>query len=210
LVRARTELRLVGAVSLGVAILATGCARPEEAFFCPDAGEGELIVTEIRGPQTGDDTWGQWIELHNPTDRDYDLFGLRITMRPLDGDAPDVVLVRTEEVELPAGGYAVLGRFSESNLPAHIDYGFDIDLDGDLLSSAILEVKACGVVTDRVIYRQLPDQGTRAFDGALAPDAEANDDETRWCDDATEPTAEQAQTMFGIPGTPGEANRPCV
>ena len=186
-----------------------GCTREQEPFFCPDVGEGELIVTEIRGAQEGPDTWGQWIELHNPTDRDLDLFGLRVEMRPLDGDEPDVVLVRTEGVALEAGGYGVLGRFDDDNRPEHVDYGFTVDLDSSLLSAARIQVKACGVVTDSVVYRNLPSTGSLSWDGALPPDATANDDELAWCPDTTEPSPDGPQTELGVPGTPGEANRPC-
>jgi hypothetical protein len=98
----RNEQRVRVATLLGGLVL-SGCAREQEPFLCPDVGEGELIITEIRGPQEGPDTWGQWIELHNPTDRDLDLFGLRVSMRPLDGDEPDVILVRVEGIALPAG-----------------------------------------------------------------------------------------------------------
>lgn len=198
-----------GALCLG------GCAREQEAFLCPDVGEGELIVTEIRG--NADDVGGQWIELFNLTDRDLDLFGLRVTMRPLDGDAPDVILVRREMVEMAAGSYAVLGRFNDSNLPEHADYGFSRDLEMDLLESAIIEVKACGVVTDRVVYRGLPETGTLYFDGSLPPDAEVNDDEMLWCrpgvggSDGGSDTggSDTGAIPIDVDGTPGEANPPC-
>jgi hypothetical protein len=204
----RNEQRVRVATVLGGLVL-SGCAREQEPFFCPDVGEGELIITEIRGSQEGPDTWGQWIELHNPTDRDLDLFGLRVSMRPLDGDEPDVILVRAEGIALPAGGYAVLGRFDDDARPEHVDYGFQVDLESSLLPASQVTVTACGVITDRVLYRRLPGLGSLSLDGATAPDAEFNDDETVWCDDATEPSPDGPQTELGVPGTPGEANRPC-
>jgi hypothetical protein len=194
--------------SAGLTIV-VACSRPHETFYCPDVDEGELVVSELRGPQEGSDTWGQWIELFNASGSDLDLYGLRVTMSPLNGSASDVILVRTERVELPVGGYAVLGRFDDRGRPDHVDYGFQVDLSGDILTAAKVEVEACGVLTDELVYRDLPATGSLALDGAIEPSADANDDELRWCNDANEPAPGPAQTAIGVPGTPGEANPPC-
>lgn len=197
---------LVAAAGL---VATVACTRPPEAFICPDVDEGELVVSELRGPQDESDTWGQWLELYNASDSVLDLYGLRVTMAPLDGAEPDVILVRTEPVELQVGGYAVLGRFDDRRRPDHVDYGFELDIEGDILTAAKIEVEACGVVTDELVYRQLPGLGSLALDGAASPTAAANDDEASWCNDADEPTVEEAQTEIGVPGTPGEANPAC-
>ena len=61
-----------------------------------------------------------------------------------------------------------------------------------------------------VTYDGLPSQGSHSFGGDQLPDAQANDDDTGWCNDRTEPTPEQSAFNLGVPGTPGEENRPCV
>jgi hypothetical protein len=192
-----------------VLTLASACTREPEAFICPDLDEGELVVTELRGPQSGTDTWGQWVELWNGSGGDLDLYGLRVTFVPGDGSEPDVFLVRTEPVEVPLGEFVVLGRDEEVNRPAHMDYGYAGDVASDLPPSGKIEVEACGVLADVASYQGLPVLGTLAFDGAQEPSADANDDRTSWCVDETEPPLEGPQTEIGVPGTPGEANPPC-
>ena len=55
----------------------------------------------------------------------------------------------------------------------------------------------------------IPELGSLAFDGNKTPTVEANDDEQCWCNDDTEPPDDGPMIEFGIPGTPGEENRPC-
>ena len=55
-----------------------GCERDPLDVPCPDLGPDDLVVTEIHGPQTGEDRYGEWIEVYNPTGRAVDLTGLRI------------------------------------------------------------------------------------------------------------------------------------
>lgn len=190
-------------------VLLWGCTREPEALVCPDADEGELVISEIRGPQSGSDTWGQWVELFNASGGDLDLYGLRVTFVPGDGSEPDVVLVRTEPVEVPLGAYVVLGREDDIRRSPHVDYGYLGDFEGDLPPIGKVELEACGVLVDTVTYRELPQLGTLALDGAIEPTAESNDDTASWCADATEPPPDGPQTEIGVPGTPGEENRPC-
>ena len=68
---------------------------------------------------------------------------------------------------------------------------------------------ACGESIDRLVFKSLPTTGSYSFDGAKEPGADANDDESCWCADETEADPDGPMTEIGIPGTPGEENRPC-
>ena len=41
--------------------------------MCPDLGEGDLVVTEVGGPQTGQDLLRPFIELYNASGASVDL-----------------------------------------------------------------------------------------------------------------------------------------
>lgn len=187
---------------------ASSCERPALDEVCPDVQAGTLALTELRGPQAGSDTWGQWIELKNTGSEALDLTGLQIIVTPGDGSDPARLIVR-EGVELAADAYVVLGRAELGDVPAHMDYGFGADFDGGLDPTGVVEVVACGEEIDRFVYLELPAEGSYAFDGSKTPSAEANDDESCWCADTTEPPPDGPMTEIGLPGTPREENRPC-
>jgi len=229
--RAARAIALVGGAG------ASGCVH--EPLPClSDLEAGELVITELRGPQDPDDTRGQWIELFNATDRELDLAGLRGTIRPLDGSPVDgdlslTFLVR-EPLPVAPGGYVVLGTLplDEARRP-ELDYSFNADFrreppeieeasggvvtlppdenadPRELFGNARLQLHACDQLVDELIYVELPTMGTFSYDGSVVPDAEGNDDLTRWCTDATEAPTEGPQTATGRPGSGGEANRPC-
>jgi hypothetical protein len=203
-----------------------------------DVGEGELVITEIRGPQRPDDTRGQWFELFNATDRRLDLAGLRGTIRPLDGGAVDGKLALTfmvrEPLPVEPGAYVVLGTLPIDPVRRpEVDYSFNDDFrrkpprveeatggvvelppdenadPRDLFGNARLQFHACDQLVDELVYLALPTAGTLSYDGAAVPDAVDNDDLSRWCTDDTEPPTEGPLTATGRPGSGGEANRPC-
>lgn len=203
--------------TVAIAGVLAGCSRDALDGACPDVSAGELVVTEVRGDQSGTDGYGQWIELYNASPAAVDLRGLEVHVQRVDGGADGHLLVR-ETVTLAAGGYAVLGRFPPTATPDHVDYGYvlpcedtasgcgDYWLDTNLYDAAGVDLNVCGERIDRAIYRDLPSRGSWALSGAAAPDAAANDDEAGWCvDDAEDSSSEQ----LGIRGTPGEANPSC-
>jgi hypothetical protein len=106
----------------------------------------------------------------------------------------------------------VLGHQNPDQLPDHVDYGYDGDFSSDLYSAGTLELYVCNELVDVVVYQNLPTVGSLAFDGALEPSVETNDNanpndlESSWCIDASEVSS---PTEVGTPGTPGEQNRPC-
>jgi hypothetical protein len=172
----------------------------------------DLVVSELRGAQSGPDTYGTWIELYNASDATLDLTGLAVDLVKLDGSAEARVLVRARDLTLAAGAYVVLGRAVAGDEPAHVDYGYVVDFDADLYDNAAIELWGCQELVDRIVYRSLPEQGTLALDGSVAPNAAANDEadaddpDSAWCVDA----AVGPSTELGAPGTPGEANPPCA
>ena len=187
-----------------------GCEREPLELECSEMSSGDLVISELRGEQTGTtDTWGQWIELYNSTAGELSLVGVTLNIKKWDGSSERDIVVRDHALSVPGQGFVVLGRIS-GDLPDHMDYGYEDDFSSDLYADAILEVRACGDMVDKVIYHDLPSAGTWAFDGSLTLTAVSNDQETNWCIDATEPPASDGgTTQVGLPGTPGEVNRPC-
>lgn len=194
-----------------------------EAELCPEVAAGDLVITEVRGPQPrGDapDTGGQWIEIYNRSAATVDLLGMHVRLRTLDGANQPTIVVR-ESVPVVAGGYVVLGGSEEVDAPpSSFDYNWypdfssadsDGDLDElvedrDLFGAAAIDLEACGVRIDRMVYEDLPAAGTYALGGE--PDAERNDDAGAWCTDATSDDTDPA--TVGLPGTPGSENPPCA
>lgn len=191
----------------GLALVA-GCARDPLAVDCPAVPTGDLVVTEVRGPQSGDDTYGEWIEIHNAGSAPADIAGLEVAITRLDGSSENVFFVR-DHVVVEAGDYVVLGRQPASARGSHVDYGYAADLDSDLYGTAAVTLSACGEQIDQIVYRNLPRKGTYALDGATEPRADANDMERNWCVDDTVVDDDDSDGTVGVVGTPGERNTPC-
>lgn len=178
-------------------LVAAGCARDPIDAVCPAVAEGDIVMSEVRGPQTPADLDGPWIEVFNASGATVDLEGLRIRFRDRGGTGEIPVLVR-RSLPVGAGEYAVLGLFLDDDMrPAHVDYGFLDDYDGTWKRSAAIDFESCGGTIDRVTYDALPPVGTYSLDGTAEPDSEANNLTTSWCFDPTPA------------GTPGEANFVC-
>ncbi len=196
----------VTAALVGGTALATGCVRDAADERCPAAAVGELVITELRGPQTGGDTRGQWIEIANVGAGEIDLEGSVVELLSLSGGQRDRVIVR-RSVPVAAGDLVVLGRFADNARPAWIDYGMASDLAGSLPTAGSITLFGCDdVALDRVAYDGLPEQGTRSL-GLDPPTAAGNDDGAAWCANTTPSTD---TTQLGVPGTPGESNPPCA
>ena len=190
--------RSVVAASLIVPLFA--CERAPLEIDCPDVGLGGLVISEVRGDQEGDqDSQGQWIEVYNASGVTIDLVGLRIVLKTLDGSSIEEFTVR-RSVPVTAGGYATLGSFNDDQLPSHINYGYADELDRNMNTTGAIELVACGDEIDQVVYQALPELGTLALDGALSPDAAANDDQANFCVDSA----------GAGEGTPQKENPPCT
>ena len=176
------------------------CERDPLGVDCPEVSVGGLVITEVRGDQDGGaDDQGEWIELFNASGATIDLVGLRLVMKTLNGSSEEDFTIRGP-LSVPNSGYATFGRFPEGEEPPHISYGYATELDTGINTTGAIEVIACGIEIDQVVYQTLPGAGTLAFDGSLAPDATANDSEANFCVDATDAGE----------GSPQQENPPCT
>jgi len=179
---------------------------------CTPVENGQLVISELRGPQSEVDTYGQWIELHNRSTNSLNIAGITLQMYDIQGGGEKIIMVRDEGLTVPPGGYVVLGHQAPGQLPDHVDYGYDDDFSSDLYSAGVLELYVCNELVDTVIFQNLPTVGSLAFNGAqeltvdVNDNADPNDLDSNWCTDAS-PVANP--TEVGTPGTPGEQNRPC-
>jgi hypothetical protein len=176
-------------------VLAVGCVRDAAPAECPSIAEGDLVLTEFRGPQSPEDAVGPWVELYNASGATIDLHGTKVRFRKKDGSSEVDVIVR-RSVSVAAGGYAVLGMVNDdASKPATIDYGFAMDFHQSFLPAAAVDVEACGTLIDRATYDVLPKTGSYSL--GVAPDATQNDYPVSWCVNATPE------------GTPQQANPAC-
>lgn len=194
--------------------------------ICPDVEEGDLVVAELRGEHG--DTLGHYVEIYNASGASVDLQGLHVELRDdLQGETLGFFI--RESVELPAGGYAVIGPTANVGNDAWLDYTLQWDISGgdptpedtggpvypsDLLryAPATVSLIACGELIDTASYLALPELGSLACGNAdNPPSADANDSadgEGCWCVDDQD--ADPGQLLPGSQagtGTPGEVNR---
>lgn len=195
-----TEVRT--AICVAALTLVAACGREPVEWACPDVGDGDLVLTEIRGSQQEVDG-ADWIEIYNASGADVDLHGLHAYIRRLDGSNPRTIIVRDRDVVVGAGDYAVLGGVSRDATPEHVDYGYADDFPVDLYDTAAVDLLACDEEIDQIVYRNLPGDGTHALDGSIDPDTERNSDDAYWCTDAR--LSADGERV----GTPGEHNRAC-
>jgi hypothetical protein len=196
------------------------CEREPLPDVCPNVDAGQLVISELRGEQTGDDSFGHYLEIYNAAGKTVDLQGLHLRVRSNFDEDEVVALFVRESVELQAGGYAVIGPGLTGDENSWIDYAIGWDISGgdpdtatyptDFLRYAVgfVELEACGERIDEMAFTQLPAQGTLACgDATQPPDADANDLDTQgcWCVDQLD--ADQPLPGLGLPGTPGRANR---
>jgi hypothetical protein len=206
---------------LAWAVCLVGCQRAPIPEICPRIGAGDLVISELRGNQAGQDSFGHYIELYNTAGRTLDLQGVWIRQVALDG-AETAFFIR-EPLEVADQDYAVIGPGLDV-LPQWVDYGVGWDISGGnpdtgsfpraLLRypAGFIDVESCGELIDRVFYpaNSLPEAGTLACGNAEAPpDAAANDhaDEGCWCVDDQPSDPNFPLPGLGLPGTPGRANR---
>ncbi len=194
-------------------LLAGGCGRELDDDICPPIGVGDLVVSEVRGEQSDDNSnldQGQWVELYNASGGSVDLHGLQLLFRKVDGSDEGRVIVRRSLV-VAAGERVILSWFGDDGLPSHVDYGWFPDFlnsSGNaqsLFDNGVIDVLACELRIDRVRPEALPSAGTWSL-GVEPPDETANDDAAAWCTDATD---DVDPATIGLPGTPGASNRPC-
>lgn len=193
-----TAVRLAGLFVFS--LVASGCTRDPAEAVCPDVAEGDLVVTEIGGPQMGNELLNEFVEIYNASGASVDLLGIKVRFRRRDGSSEVNVLVR-RSVTAAAGSYTVLGKDDDLELETYIDYGFGSEFSETWLSSAAVDVEACGTRIDRAAYDSLPRVGTYSL-GTTPPTGEANDLPANWCTDAR-------MNDGSFPGSPQQANAVC-
>jgi hypothetical protein len=106
-----------------------------------------LVITEImRNPAAVADDEGEWLEIHNPTEAPVDLRSWALR-----DDGSDFHVVRQSVVVGP-GGYAVLGRSSDSgrNGGVVVDHAYGIDLRLSNIADELVLADPHGRVVARV------------------------------------------------------------
>ncbi|MBK8237307.1 MAG: hypothetical protein IPK74_17325 [Deltaproteobacteria bacterium] len=186
------------------AVIAVGCVHEPLPFVCADAAVGELVITELRGPQSTPNSLPQWIEIANVSDHAIALDGLHLRLSYRDGSGARDMVIRRER-SIAAGEYFVFAFVPENQVPDGMDYGLAGEYDGDLYGGGVLLLESCDEIIDKLDWTELPTNGTWALGGT--PSADANDMDAAWCADEHEPDG--AMVELGAPGTPGEANPPC-
>ena len=170
---------------------------------------GDVVINEfMQNPANGvDDYNGEWFELYNTTNTAIDLFGWFIH----DAEWDDVRIVTT--LILPANGYVVLGRFTDTavNGGAPVDYAYREELFLANTADELILLDPAGTEIDTIAYDEAlawPD--AVGASSALDPPAIAgqNNDPTVWCVHAAT-DANGASADYdgnGNIGTPGAAN----
>lgn len=190
----------MGAALLIVASFAS-CDDPEPSGPCAAWLPGDLIISEVLANPSGADEGREWVELHSATDTAHALRGLELSWSNEDGSDLRVHVFETDR-PLEAGGYFVVGAVPDDDRPTHVDYGYGDSL-GELDNTSGRLALRCGEhVLDEVVYRDTADGASRAYDGALPPNATTNDDLTHWCDS-------RARSSTGDFGSPSERNAAC-
>jgi hypothetical protein len=194
-------VRFASLVPLPALLAASGCTRDAEQRFCPDVVEGDLVITEIGGPQSGDESLTPFFEVYNASNGTVDLEGVRFRLRKLDGDEAGTFIVR-RGVTVETGGYVTLGYTADAAAPLYVDYGFTADFHNPFPTAGAVDMSSCEVLLDRALFEDLPSTGTYSL-GTQPPSAEANDYPIEWCTDDT-------VNDGSFPGSPQRANPECL
>lgn len=187
--------------SLGL-LLGAGCVREAEDPECPALAADDLVITEIAGPQTGNDL-PPWIEVYNASGGSVDLQGLRLRFRRIDGSSESAAIVR-RSLRVEPGSYTTLGLDADTDADRdpYLDYGFAADYQASWLTTAAVQLETCGTRIASVQYASLPRTGTYSL-GTTPPTAAASEIPASWCTDP------QIVAGTAVPGTPQQANAAC-
>lgn len=178
-----------------------GCDDGGAEDPCASIVAGDLVISEVMANPSGADGGREWLEIHNATTAPIALTGVTLVQSEEDGSAELTHGLETSD-EVAAGVYYVMGSAPDDARPPEVDYGYG-DALGTLPNRAGRVALRCGArVIDEVHYADSVDGASRAYDGALVPNAIANDDPAHWCD------ARGASTT-GDAGSPGGRNDPC-
>jgi len=193
-------------MSLLLAMAAVACSPDETGLGsrgnCVSALlPGDIVFSEIMPNPPGADEGHEWLELFNASSSAMDLSGaVLVSARPDGSDGSGHFI---DGLALEPGQYVVLGDLLNEPdvLTELVDYGYGNDLGSMGNEVGRLQLSCGATVIDDVLYENATDSAARGFDGAVRPDAIANDDLAAWCD---------AKSPLGDGfGTPAAVNDPC-
>ncbi|MEM9513374.1 MAG: ExeM/NucH family extracellular endonuclease [Actinomycetota bacterium] len=169
----------------------------------PAPAPGDLVITEVmQNPAAVGDTAGEWFEVSNLSAQPISLDGWTIS----DNDSDRHTIAGP--IEVPAGGYAVLGNNADAatNGGATVDYEFSGIAVANGADELVL-TDPDGVEFDRIEWDGGPiwpdPTGASMTLSPAAIDVIVNDDGSNWC---------EATSIFGNGdlGTPGADNDTCA
>jgi len=169
---------------------------------------GTLVICEIMAnPKAVSDSYGEWVELYNPTSAEVDLAGMTLSV----GSVKHTLAPKTP-LKVAPHGYVALGRTLDTKINggAEIQYSYGTLLTMSNSATASVEIRLShlGQTIDTVTYLSNKKGWPPLGNGAsyqLAPaslTAVDNDSGSQWCLSAT-PFGK------GDLGTPGAANPEC-
>ncbi|NVB36201.1 lamin tail domain-containing protein [Pseudenhygromyxa sp. WMMC2535] len=166
---------------------------------------GDLVITEVMADPEGSDDGQEWLEVYNASGAAIELEGVTLVYAKADGSGTKTHTI-ARSMSLGAGEYVVFGGVLDELAGGEsiVDYGYADEL-GDFGNGGGYLAVRCedGSTVDEIYYDEASSGASRAFDGALSPDAAANDSLGSWCDSTSEFDGPEAL------GTPGAANDPC-
>ncbi len=188
-----------------VPLLALALGAPAAAAGLPPAAPGDLTITEFMAElDTVPAYYGEWIELHNNTDRDIDLFGLR-----LDGSSDDEGIEIDESIVVGPGAYVLLGVDDDPDRNGNIAPAYVYDFSKLTMDHTEdeLQISYEGLVVDQVAWTSsswdVIKQHSEQLNVYMLGLEWANDLPQSWC---------QSRALYGAEswyGTPGLANGIC-
>ncbi|MEM9693073.1 MAG: lamin tail domain-containing protein [Myxococcota bacterium] len=169
------------------------------------AAAGDLIITELmKDPNLVADANGEWVELHNPTSDELDLYGLTLSDRGSDSYLID------DHVVIAPGGYVVLGPDDDPTTNGGVVVDYAYTYSDFMLANGDDEVQVLNgnTVIDILAYTDAdyPDApGTSMTLDSGQYGHLTNDNDTSWCAGVA-PYPTPTGTQFG---TPRAANPSC-
>lgn len=176
-------------------------AAPDAQLFDagPPMSPGDLIITEIMNDTLGvDDITGEWFEIFNPGPAGIEMQGLTIK-----DDGVDSIVIETS-LQVPAGGFVVLGISTVGNNNVALNYDYDDFFLGNV-GDEISIMTPSGTIIDRVAYSValgFPSKAGASISLSPGNDELENDLGSNWC---------RGMIVYGNGdfGTPGAENPVC-
>ena len=166
---------------------------------------GDLVISEImNNPTAVSDSYGEWFEVYNASDRDITLNGIKI----VSGSDSHVVDPGDEVLTVPAGERFVFGVSDEVGKNGGVDVGYDYDgitlgNESDDLSIVVGSVTVDEVAWDNGSSFPDPEGATMTLDPGFVT-ATYNDSGTYWCE------ATERWSTTSDDGSPGAENELCT